>query len=106
MKSYLTIILCTSCKAMHDFEFMGRNLNVELGGKARRADRSERTGKNGPPETVKLHISGIKMGGSADELASLFEPYGKGIVENFPIPVHFPKYILLNGRFAKNIGSK
>ena len=67
---------------MHDVDFMGRNLNVELGGKARRADRSERTGKNGPPETVKLHISGIKMGGSADELASLFEPYGKGIVEN------------------------
>lgn len=44
-------------KEMDKTQFMGRELNVELGGKARRADRSERI--NGTdPGTVKLHISG------------------------------------------------
>jgi len=62
-------------KEMDKTTFMGRELNVELGGKARRADRSKKV--NGiDPGTVKLHISGIKMGGNADELAALFEPFG------------------------------
>ena len=45
-------------KEMDKTTFMGRELNVELGGKARRADRSKKV--NGiDPGTVKLHISGI-----------------------------------------------
>ena len=65
--------------------FKGRELNVELGGKARRADRSEKINGN-DSGTVKLHISGIKMGGDAEELASLFEPFGKVV----------DKYIMTN----------
>ena len=68
--------------ATNGIDFMGRNLNVEIGGRARRADRSERTDRNSRPDTVKLHISGIKMGGDPEELAGLFEPYGKGTVFN------------------------
>jgi RNA recognition motif-containing protein len=46
-------------KEMDNSEFMGRELNVEIGGKAKRADRSEKV--NGDhPDTVKLHISGLK----------------------------------------------